>query len=285
VSYGVAAVLAAQRGLSRRARAVAVPLVAVALLVVTGAEYVRAPLHPRAVPPAPPVYTWLAKQPVGPTIELPLGSPPSELNREQVRQYWSTIHWQPRLNGSSDLQPYAFTALRRDLDAFPNPRTLGILQGLGVRYVILHRAQYPRAEWDRLAAAYNSYRVTLQPRGQFGDDFAYELQPDDRFAALRKTIAPGADVFLSGNDPDVSDTDPNGSDAYMAMVGYLLRDHRLITRIVPTFGQRYTRPEPGKLAAYAIVYKTESPMRYNYPAGMPVVYEDNVVRVYRRPGK
>ncbi|HEX6737212.1 MAG TPA: hypothetical protein VF310_02960, partial [Vicinamibacteria bacterium] len=112
VSYGVAAVLAALRGLSRRARAVAVPLVAVALLVVTGAEYVRAPLHPRAVPPAPPVYAWLAKQPVGPAIELPLGSPPSELNREQVRQYWSTTHWQPRLNGSSDLQPYAFTALR-----------------------------------------------------------------------------------------------------------------------------------------------------------------------------
>lgn len=276
VAFGVAAALAWVARLPARAARLALPLVAVLLLVAVGAEYARLPLRSQTVPPMPPIYGWLAARPPGVTLELPLTVPANELNREQLRQYWSTKHWQWRVNGSSDITPRVYQSLARDLDLFPDPRTLGTLQGLGVRYVIVHRAQYPPGAWDTLAARYDAYRVTLQPRGQFGDDFAYELQPDERFTALRQAVEPGADVFLSGGDPA-------GTDTYMAMVGYLLRDHRPITRIIPTFGIHYQRPEAGRLAAYAVVYKDEDPTRYNYPAGMPVVYEDNVVRIYRRP--
>lgn len=279
VSFGVAAALAGVRQLRwpgrHRANRLAVPLAATLLVALVGAEYLQAPIRPQTVPPLPPVYEWLAAQPAGPTIELPLNVPPAEANREQLRQYWSTRHWQRRVNGSSDIAPRAYAALQRDLELFPDPRTLGILQGLGVRYVIVHRAQYRRLGWEGLAARYASYSVTLQPRGEFGDDIAYELQPDDRFATLRQVIPRDATVFLSG-------ADPGESHAYMAMLGRVLRDNGLITRIVPTFGQRYRRPEPGLLADYVVVYKGEDPTRYGYPAAMPTAYEDNVVRVYRR---
>ncbi|HEX5506010.1 MAG TPA: hypothetical protein VFW96_25560 [Thermomicrobiales bacterium] len=284
VSFGVAGVLERLGGWGRRARRRSLrarlawlprALVALLLLAAVGAEYAHAPLHLRTVPPTPAVDTWLAAQPPGVTIELPLGAPSYALNREQLRQYYSTANWQPRINGSSDITPLADDALRLDLTRFPDPRTLGILQGLGVRYVVVHRAEYAPYEQDWLTARLNLYPTTLRLRARFGDDYAYELQPDARFAALARAIPPGADVFLSSGDPA-------GSDAYMAMLGYLLRDHRLLTVIVPTFGQRYTRPEPGMLAQYAVLYNGEDPARYNYPAGMQVVYEDNVVRVYRR---
>ncbi|HET8627350.1 MAG TPA: hypothetical protein VFL91_08015 [Thermomicrobiales bacterium] len=281
VSFGVAGLLERLTGRSRRARRPSrlawLPraLVALLLLGAVGAEYVHAPLHPQTVPPTPPVYTWLAAQPPGVTIELPFGVPSYELNREQLRQYYSTANWLPRVNGSSDITPLAYAALRLDLTRFPDPRTLGILQGLGVRYVVVHRAQYASYVQGWLTSRLDLYPTTLRLRARFGDDEVYELQPDARFAALQRAIPPDADVFLSSGDPE-------GSDAYMAMIGYLLRDHRLLTIIVPTFGQRYTRPEPGALAQYAVLYKGEDPARYNYPAGMKVVYEDNVVRVYRR---
>jgi hypothetical protein len=252
-------------------------VVVVLVLAVVGAEYLHAPLRVAAVPALPPVYGWLAAQVPGPVLELPLEVPAGEANREQLRQYWSTFNWLPRVNGSSDIAPRAYAALRRDLESFPDARTLGILQALGVRYVVVHRAQLRGPGWAGVSARYAAYGVTLQLRGEFGDDVVYELQPDPRFAGLQQLIPAGASVFLADNDPA-------GTDAYMATLAWLLRDQnrQLITKIIPTFGLRYTRPEAGQLADWVICYKGVDPTRYGYPVGMAVAYEDNVVRVYRR---
>jgi hypothetical protein len=222
------------------------------------------------------VYAWLAAQPPGPVLELPLTIPANELNREQLRQYWSTFHWQTRVNGSSDIAPRAYTALRDDLGAFPDARGLGILQALGVRYVIVHRAQYTPAAWAALAPRYAAYGVTLQTGGEFGDDLALILQPDERFVGVQRLIPPHASVFLSENDP-------RGTDAYMATLGWLLRDgdRELITRIIPTFGQRYTRPALGQRPEWLILYPGDDLARLGFSPGLPLVYSDNVVRVYR----
>lgn len=282
VGFGVAAILDRVRGAGVADRFVGLPrlaggvLLAVLLPLLAGAEYWHAPLHLATVPPPPPVYAWLAAQPPGPVLELPLTIPADELNREQLRQYWSTFHWQTRINGSSDIVPRAYAALRQDLGAFPDARTLGLLQALGVRYLIVHRAQYTPTEWAALAPRYAAYGVTIQARGAFGDDLAFALQPDERFAGLQRLIPAGSSVFLSENDPQ-------GTDAYMATLGWLLRDQqrRLITRIIPTFGQRYTRPAAGQHANWLICYPGDDLVRLGYPPDLPLAYADNVVRVYR----
>ncbi|MGN6562515.1 MAG: hypothetical protein ACTHMU_07635 [Thermomicrobiales bacterium] len=277
VVFGAAAVLAAlndQRWRWPRLAVAARVALAALLIAVVGAEYLHAPVHPAQVPAAPPVYGWLAAQAPGPAIELPMDIPANELNREQLRQYWSMPGWHPRVNGSSDIAPRAYAALRQDMARFPDDRTLITLQGLGVRYVIVHRAQYPASTWPAIAARLAAYHVTLVPRGTFGDDLAYELQPDPRFAALRRALPNGAAVLLSSNDPIKSDT-------YMAMLGWQLHDHPLVTWIVPTFGLRYARPNPDHLPPYVICFQGESPTFYGYPTNLPVVYEDNLVRVYR----
>jgi hypothetical protein len=252
--------------------------VALLLIAAVGAEYARRPLTLATVPPVPPVYSWLATQPSGPVLELPMTIPANEANREQLRQYWSTTYWFPRVNASSDIAPRAYAALRAEMAIFPDGRSVPLLQGLGVRYVILHRAQYGRADWDALAARLASHRAVLTLREERGDDLVYELAPDDRFDKLQALIPAGAQVFLSGEDPAERDT-------YMAVLGWRLRDSRtLITKIVPTFGQVHVRPEPGQLAEWVILYHNEAPPRYGYPEGLPVVYEDSVVRVYKHVG-
>jgi len=281
VSFGVAAILervgggetARRPGALRRAMRA---LLVVALVLVAGAEYWHAPLRLATVPPPPPVYAWLAAQPPGPVLELPLTIPATELNREQLRQYWSTFHWQTRINGSSDIAPRAYAALREDLGTFPDARGLGILQALGVRYVIVHRAQYTPAAWATLVPRYAAYGVTLQTGGEFGDDLALVLQPDERFVGLQRLLPPRASVFLSENDP-------RGNDAYMATLGWLLRDgdRELITRIIPTFGQRYTRPALGQRPEWLLLYPGDDLVRLGFSPGLPLVYGDNVVRVYR----
>lgn len=270
VTWGIAALTNRLRSAGRSYLA---GMVGILLVSLVAAEYVRAPLTVAQVPPMPPVYGWLAAQPRGPVLELPLGPSPTQLNREQVRQYWSTFHWQPRVNGSSDITPLVYDSLRRDLAAFPDARSLAILEGLGVRYVIVHRAEFTAPGWEAVTARYASNRTALAPRGEFGDDLAFELRPEDRFATLRAIMTPGARVFLSG-------ADPLGTDTYMATIAYQLRDHPLVTRIVPTFGIPYGRPQGGIPGRYAILYRGEDPARYNFPPGGSLIYEDTVVQVY-----
>lgn len=274
VTWGIAGIIGR---LPQRGQPYLGALVGVLLLSLVAAEYVRTPLAVATVPQMPPVYGWLAAQPRAPTLELPLGPSPTQLNREQVRQYWSTFHWQPRVNGSSDITPLVYDSLRRDLAAFPDARSLAILQGLGVRYVIVHRAELAAPGWDAISARYDAHRTVLEPRGEFGADLAFELRPVDRFATLRAVMTPGARVFLSG-------ADPLGTDTYMATVAYQLRDHPLVTRIVPTFGIPYSRPQGGIPAGYAVLYRGEDPARYNFPPGGTLIYEDTVVQVYQSPG-
>ncbi len=280
-SFGVAALLRevgaarTERGGKRFIQATARGLAALLLIAVVGAEYAQRPLTLATVPPVPPIYGWLATQPRGPVLELPMIIPPNESNREQLRQYWSTANWFPRVNASSDIAPRAYAALRHELTTFPDTRTVALLQGLGVRYVLVHRAQYSRPEWEAFTARLASHRATLMLREERGDDLVYELTPDDRIGKLLTLIPAGDSVFLSGEDPAELDT-------YMAMVGWRLRDGRaLVTKIVPTFGQRHIRPEPGHRSDWLILYHNEAPPRYGYPEGLPVVYEDGIVRVYK----
>lgn len=265
----------ASQGNRRLAQVVGHGLAALLLIAVVGAEYARRPLTLATVPPTPPIYSWLATQPSGPLLELPMTIPANEANREQLRQYWSTTNWFPRLNTSSDLEPRAYETLQEELQVFPDVRTVSLLQGLGVRYVLVHRAQYSRADWDAFTSRLASQRGALTLREERGDDLVYELAQDDRLARLQALIPAGDDVFLSGEDPLELDT-------YMAVVSWRLRDGRnLITKIIPTFGQIHVRPEPGQLADWVILYHNEAPPRYGYPEGLPLVYEDGVVRVYR----
>lgn len=102
-------------------------------------EYWHAPLVVRTVPvEPPPVYTWLARQPSGVVLELPVPEPDALWHWEARHQFMSIYHWRPLVNGYSGSAPASYLQAIAALREFPLGDTEAILRRLNARYVVLH---------------------------------------------------------------------------------------------------------------------------------------------------
>ncbi len=107
----------------------------------------------------PEVYSWLEEQGDVRVIELPTSplSPAVSNDRdlglnfndvlgyhesEATIVYFSTYHWKKILNGYSGYFPYHYVRTMTEMQGFPSPRSLELLRGLQVDYVIWN--------WDAL---------------------------------------------------------------------------------------------------------------------------------------
>lgn|GEM_PF-326322 len=141
-----------------------------ALAVVEGVP--NLPISPVRVGAAvPPVYAWLAKQPLpSPVLELPIDE---NAFRESPRSYYSTYDHQPLVDGFRSFIPPGYPSLVADLSTFPSSQATSTLSWLGVRYVVVHQAELSDAERTRLKL--------LPPRlpvvARFGDDVVYQVLP------------------------------------------------------------------------------------------------------------
>jgi len=171
--------------------------------------------------------------------------------------------------------PKGYKALVLDMQHFPSPRTIAVLQGLGITDVVVHLDDFDavqRAEMEkRLDQAWDG----LSQAAAFADTRVYRVAPSEQLARLHAAIQPGASVMLSREDPQ-------GTGAYMAMLGYVLRDHPLYARLRVDFGETYRGPPvAGEPYDYAILYRDEDPADQAL-SGDQVIWEDSVARVYRR---
>lgn len=251
------------------------------LLAGIAVEYASAPL---ALIPLesgagiPAEYRWLAAQPDARVIELPIAVP--DHTREQQiaarEQYFSLYHGHPIVNGNANVLPKGYKALVLDMQRFPSPRALTLLQGLGITDIVLHLDQFDaarRADLERrLAGEWDG----LSPAATFGETRVYRLAPSEELARLRAAIPPGDSITLSREDPQ-------GTGAYMAMLGYVLRDHPLYAHLGVEFGQVYRGvPEAGGHYDYAALYRDEDPAALGMP-GAQLIWQDSVARVYQYP--
>ncbi|MGH2388877.1 MAG: hypothetical protein ACRDIE_11805 [Chloroflexota bacterium] len=150
-----------------------------ALTVILILEYgvIQKPLFPVASGGAiPPVYKWLANQPTGVLLELPIcGLPGQPCLEESTYMYYSTYHWHPLVNGGGGFFPADWSRRIAPLQSFPSPAADAMIKQLGVRYVVAH-PDFPRySEAKRFCMRSNScsgYR-----RIQFGGDIAFVVEP------------------------------------------------------------------------------------------------------------
>jgi hypothetical protein len=153
--------------LTDRARAIGAGAV-VALLML---EYWVAPLPLiRYDNAAPPLYTWLARQPAGVVAEFPMPlARKMNLPGEEPRYlYMSTFHWKPLLNGYSGYYPPQYLRRLASLAAFPDEHSINTLREAGVRYVIVHKDAYSADEHRRIVYALAIERG-LKHLGEFDD--------------------------------------------------------------------------------------------------------------------
>lgn len=114
------------------------------------------------------VYRWLATQPRAPVAELPMpklthGMP----GRDPEREFFSTSHWQPLLNGYSGYYPIGYNRLLFYLSVFPRGNWIDLLIGRRAKYLVIHEAELTPAELkmalDRLEAHPKVQRIGRFP--------------------------------------------------------------------------------------------------------------------------
>ncbi len=259
-----------------------VPL-AFAALLIGGivAESLTLPYSLTPLPTAatmPPAYRWLAAQPNATLAEVPLlisKERGAELLNNQY-QYYSFYHQRPTMNGSGNVAPKGYQALYYELRDGTTPRALAILQGLGVTHLLVHYDQLTPAIAAKTRAIFAAATDQARAVATFDQDVVYALTPTDRFAQLRARIPAGATIYLSREDP---------TGAYGGMLGYILRDNPIYTRVRVDYGQNYAgSPDPNARYDYAILYPQEDPASVGFADGV-MVWQDDVVRIYGRPGR
>jgi hypothetical protein len=71
--------------------------------------------------------------------------------------YFSTYHWKNIVNGYSGFFPKEHTEFMEGVKGFPTNRTLGYLENIGVRYVVLNKNYYGSTEFDGIVSKINEY--------------------------------------------------------------------------------------------------------------------------------
>jgi hypothetical protein len=159
-AYGYAAIVDGRRGVARGVIAVIVT----SLLLM---EYRVQPLHLVPYPnEAPPLHAWLAGQPRGVVAELPM--PDVVPGSDPRSSYLSTFHWQPLVNGYSGFVPLSYLDRIDQMRSFPDEQSLARLRKDGVRYLVLHLAEYPKDEGIHTVHAL-TVLYGLRELGRFSD--------------------------------------------------------------------------------------------------------------------
>jgi hypothetical protein len=174
--YGLAALSARQEpGRSRHRVQTVLPLLLVGLVVLESLVWPAARAQTVPVGEAvPQIYRWLAEQPSGPVLELPMAFTPGGPQLEY--QYFSTYHWQTTPDGYSGFIPPNHGQIVYEMERFPSERSVSLLQALGVRYAVIHGNRYPTARWSDLQAALDQ-ADDLELVQTFGPDLVYQVRP------------------------------------------------------------------------------------------------------------
>jgi len=128
-------------GVSRATAKTRVPALAAAILAFVAAAESRVPLRLAPVPAANPAYERLAALPYGAVLELPLYSEQFAYIRVRY-MLGSTRHWMPLVDAYSDYIPQDFRDAADVLGEFPTSESIATLREQGVRYAVIHTADY-----------------------------------------------------------------------------------------------------------------------------------------------
>lgn len=163
---------------------------------------------------APLVYQWLTgksgQETVGSDellLELPVGSSNSSVNTNPIYLMYGLQHKRPMLNGSANIVPPGYARLVYEMESFPTPATLDIIEALGPKFVIVHTAKLPadanRAELEKQAAPGGRLELVVgypSTDGRFKDALYRVKRNPQRFQPLASRIPAGSSVFLADSN-------------------------------------------------------------------------------------
>jgi hypothetical protein len=155
------------------------PILATLVLVACVGEFL-APVGARPYSiPAPRLDRSLVDLPEGaPIVELPVVDPGDAVASARLHSYYllhSLAHFHPMVNGYSGFVPPRSEELFRLLATFPDEASLHALEGLSVRYAVVHKELYPPEAWARAESRLGSFGGRLKLLRTEDEDRLYEL--------------------------------------------------------------------------------------------------------------
>jgi hypothetical protein len=125
----------------------------------------------------PTVYRVLAQMPRGPLAEFPFYDRRIDFHIHTRYMLFSTLHWQPLLNGYSDHIPADFRTLATILASFPSRESFDAMRERRVRYISLHRGQqgYSPSHFADIEARLKPFLPHLRPLADDGQIAIYEI--------------------------------------------------------------------------------------------------------------
>ena len=140
----------------------------------------------------PKVYSWVATTPPESVfIEMPIYTWDMQpyVFAENMREYYSTIHFKKMVNGASGYSPEPWMQMvRKIMSTFPSKDSVNILRSLKVDYIILHKSEYDRLEKDKVIIqerlfknGEQTYNELMKNEGielinKFGEDYVIKIQ-------------------------------------------------------------------------------------------------------------
>jgi hypothetical protein len=85
------------------------------------------------------------------------------------------FHWQPLVNGYSDVVPEDFREIAVPINAFPDAASFEIMRARQVRYVVWHMDTYGAEGREKILARFPPYAQYLRPLVTDGDVWLYEI--------------------------------------------------------------------------------------------------------------
>lgn len=200
-------------------------------------------------------YAWMAQHPA-PALELPMGE---GIIATAWPNFWSTMHWNPVVNGYSAFPPPAYYPFRDFMHEFPSPGTIKLLQGIGVETVVYHEEPgVPRERDPVLTRAADFPQLTLVVEAP--PDYVFRLDPDPWLWDLARAVPDGQAVDL----PMIA----SDSLTFGMLAAILQRlDHEVYGNGAVTYWQPRAAP-PG--TCYAVLPSEASPDAAGYRGAVPV---------------
>ena len=170
LALAVLAGVGVTRLVRRRAGWVATGIILLAMVELSIGPYP----HVKAQPPHA-AYRMLAGLPVGPVAEFPFFEERRDFPGHTVYMLGSTQHWQPLVNGYSDVIPQDFRDMSGELSRFPTRRGFDMLKRHQTRYILIHRHLYGQDDWAVIEGRFPRFVTFLEPLLVDNDDWLFEV--------------------------------------------------------------------------------------------------------------
>jgi hypothetical protein len=120
----------------------------------------------------PRVYRWLRHETTPETVvvELPFRGP-----SEFAYEYYSSHHWRRLANGGTGFTPPIYKEIRAWFNSFPDPRSIDVMQQLGIDLVVLHPESYAAEAWAQLQTDLPLYWPAIEQIQQIDEALVLHL--------------------------------------------------------------------------------------------------------------